>query len=575
MTCYRVVSGIGGTFFQLILAAATSIVWGCQVHHSVSSVASHDALPQCVPTLNLTTDQQARPSAKDSDSHEWQTTQPVADTIPIKQDDWHPTSRVLPSTNAVAACIQPISHLDQVSYEESFASGNSTQEVESFWKDAQTQGISPYPINLATVLRLAGADNWDVQFAVERVHEARMRLKAAQAMWLPSLVIGLGYTKHDGKLQESAGNVVEVSRNALFVGGGARIGSGPLAGGGGGPARLMVNLSLADAIFKPLVERQLVDAEQARESVTYNDTLLAASLAYFELVHAQGQLHNARNKDLKNAEELFQQIRVFVHAGKGSKADVARMQIEVNNRKQQVVEATAAVSVVSAELVRLLQLSPETKLIALEDQPDKPVAVELVAEKRTLPELVSQGLSNRPELFEHLSRTEAARRAAQAERLRPWFPNVFVGASAGGLGGGVNNSFPQMDGRSDFDILAVWEMRGDLRAVRKQRNSQYRQSVFAWYRRRDQVVTEITQAYHLVHAQREQISLAESNLEAGMRALELNRIRIKGFQGLPLEALQAVQSMAAVNDAYVKAVVEYNKAQVRLVRAIGNSIEQN
>ena len=596
MACCRRATRIRIALSHLAVAVAAGSLSGCQFHVSVSPFDSpaarnvnRDNSPQRIAQSSHIPAPQAHRLAETDDSQLPQGSGDRSDSRiaeSIKQTGgWKPTqssvrrakATKLSKTVGAAATLQPVPKAPAAAAEKPSTPGDPVKEFESLWKDAQEQGIAPYPINLATALRLAGADNWNVKLAAERVREARTRLDAAQALWLPSLVAGLGYTKHDGKLQETSGNVIEVSRNALFVGGGARVGNAPLAGGGGGPARFFVDLSLADAIFKPLVERQLVDAEQARESATFNDTLLAASLAYFELVRAQGRLHNARNKDLKNAEDLLKQTRSFVAAGKGSQADVARVQTEVTNRKQQVVEAALAVKVASAELVRLLQLDPETGLVALEDRPDKPVPVELVSEQRPLAELISQGLNYRPELFEHQSRTEAARRAFQAERFRPWIPNLFVGASAGGLGGGVNDSFPQMDGRSDVDIIAAWELKNlglGTRAARERRSSQYRQSLFAWHRGRDRVATEVTQAYHQVHAQRERIGLAESNLVDALRSLELNKTRITGLQGLPLEALQAVQAVANANDAYVKAVIEYNQAQVRLLRAIGNPIEQ-
>jgi len=430
-----------------------------------------------------------------------------------------------------------------------------------------------YPIDLPTVLRLAGADNWGVQLASERVREAQSRLLAARALWLPSLNAGIGYTKHDGRIQATRGSVIDVSRNSFFLGGGAGLGGSPIAGGGGGPARLQVDLSLADALFKPLAARQRVQAAEANESATFNDTLLTASLAYYDLVEAQGQLAVA-HKNLEEARNLLKLTRAFVAAGKGSRADTARVEVEVSTRQQRVIEADLAVKVASAELARVLQLDAEKLetgqlLYPLEDRPSP---VELIGEDSTLAALIDQGQSARPEVDRAQSELEARRMEVTAERWRPFIPNLHIGASAGGFGGGVNDNLNGLDGRSDVDILAVWQLKNlglGQRADREKTSSRYRQAVLAAYRLNDAITAEVTTAYHQVHAQRQRLQLAATTIDEATKSYKKNLLRIRGLEGLPLEAIQALKAVAETRRVYLSAVIDYNRAQLRLLRAIG------
>jgi len=355
-----------------------------------------------------------------------------------------------PTTNAIP------SGIESSEVESDFADDAPSPSDAELAVEADVDEPSRYPIDLPTVLRLAGADNWGVQLAEERIREARASLDAAKFLWLPSLNAGLGYTKHDGQIQATEGEVIDVSRNALFVGGGAGIGRSPLGGGGGGPARLFVDLSLTDAIFQPLAARQLVSAAEASHVTTFNNTLLEATLAYYNLVAAQGRLANAR-LNLANAEEVLRLTETFVNVGKGSRADISRTRVEASNRQQELVRADLSIHIASAELARILQLDPEklgaeTLLVALED---KHVPVELVSESCSLPELIAQGLFTRSEMAETQALLEASRQLARAERWRPFIPNIYTGISSGGFGGGVNDTLTQLDGRSDFDILAV------------------------------------------------------------------------------------------------------------------------
>jgi len=433
-----------------------------------------------------------------------------------------------------------------------------------------------YPIDLPTALRLAGAENWTVRLAYERVQEAWARYDKAKVMWLPSINAGLGYTKHDGQIQATTGQVIDVSRNSLFVGGGLGTGNAPLTGGSGGPARLFVDLSLADAIFEPLAERQLVTAARAGHASTFNATLLEAAEAYYELLGAQGLLA-VETKNSGDAEDVLNLTDAFVVAGKGSEADTARVEVEASNRRQAVVGAEMELKVASAELARILQLdsdklSPDLTLFSVDETP---VPVELIDPEAPLPELVQIGLTTRPEIRVAQAAMEAACRRAQAERWRPFIPNLYLGVSSGGFGGDLNDDLSQLDGRSDIDVLAVWQAKnlghGNKADIRRF-ESRFRQEHLKLYRVLDQVQTEVSQAYHRAEGYRRQLELAEENVRQAETSFERNIARIRGLEGLPLEALQAVQATAIARAQWVAAVTAYNKAQVRLLFAMGEPI---
>ena len=61
-------------------------------------------------------------------------------------------------------------------------------------------------------------------------------------------------------------------------------------------------------------------------------------------------------------------------------------------------------------------------------------------------------------------------------------------------------------------------------------------------------------------------------MEESLDSLHLNMTRIRGGEGLPIEALQAIQSVAKARSAYLNAVIVYNKTQFELLRALGSPI---
>jgi outer membrane protein TolC len=461
--------------------------------------------------------------------------------------------------------------------------------------DSKPDVASHQSFDLSQIMQIAGTDNWTVRLAAERVNEARARWDAAKVLWLPSLNAGVGYTKHEGQIQATSGNVVDVSRNSLFVGGGAGLGGAPTAGGAGGPARLMVDLSLADAIFEPRNAHRLLHAEQARHTVAYNNTLMSARLAYFDLMQAQAGLSLAEGT-VKEVQQLLDLTKAFVIAGKGSEADTIRVRVELDTRRQAAILANMERDIASAELARLLQLDAD-KLMpgtileteALESQeltglelgdghewawrpPRKPLV-----ETADLASLISEAHAARPETTETQWKVAASEQRVRAEQWRPFIPSLHLGMSSGAFGGGVGDNLDQLDGRGDFDALAVWQIRNlgfGTRAARDEEKSRYRQMVFDNFRVRDRIAAEVTKAASAVRSQGERMSLADENIRNAEKSYAANQTRIRGLVGLPIEALQAVQAVAKARREYLEAVIEFNQAHVRLLWSVGRTMDE-
>lgn len=425
-----------------------------------------------------------------------------------------------------------------------------------------------YTLDLATALRLGGANNLQIQLARERVIEAEINWRQKKAMILPSLWWGLVYNKHDGRIQATEGDIVEAGRNSLFFGGGAGLDDAPLAGGSSGPSRLVMNLSIADAHFEPLVACQLVDAANYAEQRDLNDTLLAIATGYFDLVEARGVLASVRD-GLQAAQSLVKLTTDFFDAGEGSQTEVFRARTEKAYWQRRVYDAQRKVIGRSAELARLLRLDPNLQLVPAEDQM-APVA--LVSEAHSMQDLIATGLASRPELARHQSLVAVRLEQLRQETWRPLLPYIQVGASAGNFGGGPSSQYGNAGGRSDVDLLAVWEVRnlavGNV-LLRRRRDSQATQAEIEAEMLQDRITAEIVTAASDVAAYRSQIDAALDGASAARRSYESNLDRIRDAVGLPIELLQAVRARTDAQLAYSEAISDYNRAQYRLLHSLG------
>jgi len=350
------------------------------------------------------------------------------------------------------------------------------------------------------------------------------------------------------------------------------VGNAPLNGASGGPARLFIGLNPAEAYFAPLAARQSAQASQADHAVTFNDTLLTVGLTYYELVNAQMRFAIAE-ESVANFTQLLKIADDFVKAGTGLPADAERVRAQLKEARANRLIAERDVQVTSAELARLLRLDPSVTLYPADSVP---LPVAMIPPETPLPELISQGLSSRPELARHQALVAEAGAQYRLEKWRPLVPNIFLGTSAGGFGGGPNDFFGNFEGRNDFDALAVWEVRNfglGNRALQDQRASRQRQQVLEFQQLSDRVAAEVTQAYYRADLSAQQVEETREQVTAAAEALPLNFRGIRGGELRVIEAQQAIRQLVDSRTQYLRAVIDNNQAQLQLLRAIGTPPE--
>ena len=419
-------------------------------------------------------------------------------------------------------------------------------------------------IDLSTSLALVAGQNPQVGFVQERVREAWANVKAAEALWLPSLRAGVSYNKHEGNIQDVGGAIINVSRGSTFGGLGAR------AVGAGSPAvpGLYSQFHLADAIFKPIVAKRTMAARQHGVSATTNNEMLRAALAYTELVEAveRKRIASQTKAELKKLADL---TASFAKRGQGNQADADRAKTELQLQDNVVTRADEAVRVASARLAEVLNLDTTETLIPAEAAV---IPVDLVSADNDVNALVQQAHSNRPELCENQFEIDAAWNSYKRERYSPLVPNVGLGVSWGGYAGGVGDTIGNQRDRFDFDALVYWEVRNlglGESAARTSAKSRMHQSQFRRAKLGAVIRREVATAYAGVGSAAKQIIQAEAGVKSANDSMTRNFKRIREGQGLPLEVLQSIKALDAAKRERLNARAAYNRAQFRLHRAIG------
>src|SRR5687768_17535895 len=80
------------------------------------------------------------------------------------------------------------------------------------------QGTDVLEIDLPAAVRLADERNVDIAIYLARVEAATARLTQARLSAVPSVRVGTTEDRHEGTLQETSGNILDVDRAARFRG---------------------------------------------------------------------------------------------------------------------------------------------------------------------------------------------------------------------------------------------------------------------------------------------------------------------------------------------------------------------
>jgi outer membrane protein TolC len=421
-------------------------------------------------------------------------------------------------------------------------------------------------------LQLAGVRPIDIGLACERIRIAAAELERAQVLWLPTVYLGIDYYRHDGQIQSVEGNVFGTSKNSF------QLGAAPFA-----------VFAVTDAVFAPLAQRQVVRARESALQTARNDSLLAVAEAYFNVQQARGELAGAVDAS-RRIEEVVRRTEQLAAGGQGILADVdvVRARTEFARRDQALDTARERWRVASADLTRVLRLDSAALVEPLEVPHLRVTIVEL---DKPLDDLIAMGLTNRPELAAQQALVQATLVRLRQERLRPLIPSVLLrgastnpaGTLAGGyFGGGLNDNMSNFGARGDFDLQLLWEVQNlgfGNRALVDQRCAENRLTVLDLFRLQDQVAAEVAQAYAQAQSAASRLGKAENGLSdavdsANKNIQGLGQTRTAGGGVIillirPQEVVAAIQALAQAYNDYYGAVADYNRAQFRLYRALG------
>lgn len=417
----------------------------------------------------------------------------------------------------------------------------------------RTDEVTPgTPIDLPTVLRLAGAQNLDIQIARQRLEEARARHRSAVQEFFPWLSPGFAYRRHDGLTQGTEGDIVDVQKHSYSPG-----------------AVVAAQADIGAAVFRSRETSKLTAAAEGGLEAQRADSLLAAVEGYFDLARAQAAVGVAQDA-VRISREYEQQLQRAVETGLALKGDALRVRTQAERAKLVLRQALAAQRLAAARLAETLRLDPK---VALAAQDTELLPLSIVDAGSSAEPLVEKALATRPEVSAAQARVAASQDAKDGAVLGPLIPWVGATAFLGGLGGGKADLPGEFGGSRDYVLTVGWRIGpGGLFDSGRIQGSRARLegARLEAEKTRQGVAREVVEAWTRVRSFADQIATAKAGLTAAEEALRLSQERKEFGIAAVLERILAEQDLTRSRNEYVSAIAEYDKAQYALRRAIGS-----
>ena len=412
---------------------------------------------------------------------------------------------------------------------------------------------APQPIDLATTLRLAGADNLSVKIAREKLAEARADADVARERLFPWITTGFGFHQHENNVQAVDGKIVDADKRSFAAGVG-----------------LNAQWDFGEVYYQKLAAQQRARAEEAALTTQRQNTVTDAALAYYELLRATATIGIATDA-LAISERHHAQLVASASAGVTFAGDVQRVATARARNETAVQQAREQARIAAARLAELLKLDPTVDLTPASAEL---IPTTLIPATSDLAALVSRALAARPELTQADARLAAVREQHNGARNAPLIPVVSAQATIGGLGGdtGLRSWSRGFDSSNDYGVGLSWRIGpGGLFDRSRVRSSEARlhRGELELEQTRDAIRRQVVEFHARAASLAAQLASLRAALDSATKTAELSRDRRAQAVSGVLEDLIAEEELTRARRDYVAAVASFDQAQHALLRALG------
>jgi outer membrane protein TolC len=314
------------------------------------------------------------------------------------------------------------------------------------------------------------------------------------------------------------------------------------------------------------IERARSSSAQEKSAIfsyqNARELIVAVVVSNYLLVIAdQSQVESAQAQR-DTAKVLLEQTTDQKTSGLAAKVDVLRSDVELQTREQRLIVARNNLAKQKLVLARAIGLPAGQTFEIATEIGYQPLTTS------TLEEALRQAYTSRPDYksqIEQVRSAELQKKAASAER----YPTLSVVADYGSIGTNFAANHGTVDAAAELrlPIFQGGKVHGDnlvadsVVAGARQRLEDLRAAV-------DQ---EVRDAFLDLQDTAQEVSVEQNAVRLATETLAQSRDRFASGVTDNIEVVQAQESLADANDAYISSLYRYNTAKISLARAIGGA----
>lgn len=405
-----------------------------------------------------------------------------------------------------------------------------------------------YFVDLKDVLNIAIKNNIGLQIKNEQKKVDKLDIYTQASELLPSVVGTYDQSRFQGGFQIFGNETLMIHRTSIAP-------------------KLALEYTLftgGETLYKILAAKRTHKATVYSITNAKDQLLLDASKAYYDLVGANKYLQISL-EEIKESQELLKLNKKRLEVGLGTILEVSQSESQLSESKRKYIDANKQILITSQNLNRILNLPLELNLIPKTDKIEK---ITLVKTPNII-ELIEKAIENRSDLKEikEQKRVYLAQRGIARSKF---FPTLTFSTYWGGTG-------PRVHDINDQKAIAYGVRVDLLKNLGVNYISNYKKSspllkqvdLRVEQKLRD-IETDLANSILEAETTDKQIEVAKIALKASDDSFKYATERLEAGVGTNIDVLSAQTRLTTARINLLKALIDYNKSQIALLRSSGD-----
>jgi len=326
-------------------------------------------------------------------------------------------------------------------------------------------------------------------------------------------------------------------------------------------ARVTVTQSLFD--WRSINATRAASQSLKSAEYTYKDArdlvVLAVGYTYLQGIADEARIETAEAQ-VKTAQALYDQATDQVDAGTSPAIDGLRANVELQTRRQQLIQANNNLAIEKLTVARVIGLAPGQEFEFTDKSPYQPF------ESITVDEALKRAYASRSDYLAAMTDVRAAEFSRKAA-VAGYLPSLAVNADYGAAGAHPSTATQVFDVRGTLSIPIF--LGGSVRGDVLQADAKLEQSRERLDNLRAQIDSDVRTALLNLQSSADLVKVARSNIDLAEETLLQSRDRFKAGVADTVEVVQSQEAVASAHEQYISSLYTYNFAKISLARALG------